>query len=1638
MQPSQASANASAASPSPSASTPQQQQQPQAAVQQQQSRQTAAQHAQSRAPPSAPQPQPQQQQQQQQTQAPLNVRDALQYLDRVKQQFANDYDVYDQFLTIMKDFKTQTIDTPGVIDRVSSLFRDHPSLIQGFNTFLPPGYRIECHVATTNGSGVGGAGGASGKTNTITVTTPMGVTTRTQNVSTGVGAGAAGGATRPAGSATAGPTSAQAGPVSSLTRPPGPAPSASAPLLGAAATTATSGTSNLPGSRLPPLPSQQHQHHHHPQHNQQQQQAPPPVSSAAAPSRAISPPAPIPPFGGARTSAPWAQQMQQQRAAAAAAAGTGTASGTGAASQVQGGRPAGQQGNVATPGGAKAPASASPAPYSHHQQQPQHSASTAQGTKGSEQAMSGAGQQGRSAAPQQHGYPSASGPGSSAPAQAHAPASSAPPAAASSTAAVASVSTPISARESTPASTTPSQAQAAPQPQMMEFNHAITYVNKIKNRFAKDPETYKTFLEILQTYQKDQRPIQEVYTQVTALFKDAPDLLDEFKAFLPDTSGQADGGAASGPQGAMAPGAGGAAGATAAKKKQDLGATRSASQIPSGGASAPSKPTLAQQQQQQASNLGNTAAAANEKKKRAAPGTSDKAKAKRAKMAHLQTSGVDGSPQQRAHAQQQQQQHATEQFVQQQQQQHTPVSPYGPSSITGAMGPQHAAHPHPYAAAPPGFPGAPRLQSAYDSYLSQHHNPTLVQPDEFSFFDRVKKHLDDREAYTEFLKLLNLFTQEIIDLKTLVSKSLLFFGNDEMLVAQFKELVGWDPVTDGRAQGEEWVIDNESFHDRPRVELHLLKSFGPSYRKLPDTEIDLACSGRGPLEWSVLNDEWVAFATWASEGSGAHRKNPYEEALYNSEQERHWYSFHITSMARTIAYLEPIAARLALMSSEERAAFKLGGGGDDGSLQGGIGGTAPSVYERIIRKIYGKDHGWEILQALEDNPGVAVPIVLARLKQKDDEWKRAEREWNKVWREVDAKNHYRALDHQAIPFKALDKKLTTTSKSLTGEIDTLRSKKQVKRFDIPGVNVPIHPSQPTGAITYPTDSISPSLPPPLRPLHQFELHMTDRSVLFDVLKLTVSYLDRDQTNYSAPERARVENFLRLFVPLLWGVPQEEMEANLGPSQHADQLEVDDELETDADAATETDSAAGDAGEGSEDGASSSTSQRKTFGKRGASDLRKRLLVHAAATVGRSGNLLGLNGKPGSRAASPSEEDSELGKLADALWIRLTEIKADGEPVEPPSPDLDIEPRRYSFFANSTFYCLVRVIHTLYHRLLAFKQLATRLAAQHNQTRLNPLSVELGLSTPVPTVDGDVKAAEHYYEHLLDLSEKLFDGDIDASTFEEQLRYMVGIRAYPLFTIDKLIGTAIKHIHTINSDGRCQDIFTLLERDRARTSTTPRQQIAYRMEVEQVLHQDENLYRLEWIPSANAMTIQLLGKEDLTLDDAHGSETKLHQSWLASYVLVSPSEGIGAPVKAPLLKRNRNVSATKEPPAFEIVPGLEAKVGEKGYQLRFVAGTEDCLYRRITTAISTEEAENATSVNEPRQERFAQWLHLQLNPEDAEGAGEEAVDAEETDANTEAQQEAVGEVADGTAAAAVGADNMESAGAVEGDVAMQED
>jgi paired amphipathic helix protein Sin3a len=69
------------------------------------------------------------------------------------------------------------------------------------------------------------------------------------------------------------------------------------------------------------------------------------------------------------------------------------------------------------------------------------------------------------------------------------------------------------------------------------MNRRLTSLSQ--NRFAQQPEIYKQFLEILQTYQRESKPIQDVYAQVTQLFHAAPDLLDDFKQFLPETAAQA-------------------------------------------------------------------------------------------------------------------------------------------------------------------------------------------------------------------------------------------------------------------------------------------------------------------------------------------------------------------------------------------------------------------------------------------------------------------------------------------------------------------------------------------------------------------------------------------------------------------------------------------------------------------------------------------------------------------------------------------------------------------------------------------------------------------------------------------------------------------------------------------------------------------------------------------------------------------------------------------------------------------------------------------------------------------------------------------------------------------------------------------
>lgn len=111
-----------------------------------------------------------------------------------------------------------------------------------------------------------------------------------------------------------------------------------------------------------------------------------------------------------------------------------------------------------------------------------------------------------------------------------------------------------------------------------------------------------------------------------------------------------------------------------------------------------------------------------------------------------------------------------------------------------------------------------------------HHAPPPQQPDDTQFFDRVKRTLDNRETYNEFLKVVNLFTQDIIDTARLIRESRTYLGEGE-LMAQFKEILGWDERRERYAIAEDIWTRPTGVLDRPsRNQLNLRHG---SYRKLP-------------------------------------------------------------------------------------------------------------------------------------------------------------------------------------------------------------------------------------------------------------------------------------------------------------------------------------------------------------------------------------------------------------------------------------------------------------------------------------------------------------------------------------------------------------------------------------------------------------------------------------------------------------------------------------------------------------------------------------------------------------------------------------------------------------------------------------
>lgn len=1097
---------------------------------------------------------------------PLNVKDALSYLDQVKVQFQNRPDVYNHFLDIMKDFKSQSIDTPGVIERVSTLFRGHPGLIQGFNTFLPPGYKIECFMDPSD-------------PNAIRVTTPLGTTT----------------------------TIAEAKP------------------------------------RM--MYEQAHEYDGQKSHT----------------------------FGQ-----PPSLEQQQQ---------------LGQAQHLAPGQPGYGQQDL----------------YFGSQNQ----SSLSQLQDAANERKSG-------------------GP--------------------------------------------------------VEFNHAINYVNKIKTRFSNQPDIYKHFLEILQTYQREQKPIAEVYSQVTILFQNAPDLLDDFKQFLPDPN---------------------------------------------------QTEPLSQQQQQQPEYY------------------QQSGQAQLPPVGNFSPPAVDGKGKRIDGA---------DKFDQGKFNKEIPTS-----NLRGSV--SSTARPRVSDAVPTLVPGVPEpVEPAVR---------TSNMIEEISFFDKVKKAIGSKQSYNEFLKIINLFNQDLIDKEILIERTEGFIGSHSDLFDWFKSFVGYED--------KPYHIENITFK-KHQLDLLLCKPYGPSYRKLPKVESYMPCSGRDDMCWEVLNDEWVGHPTWASEDSGfiAHRKNQYEEMLFRIEEERHEYDYYMESNLRTIQTFETLANRIANMTPEEKASFKL---------PNGLGHTSQTIYKKVIRKIYGKEKGFEVIDALHDNLALAIPVILKRLKQKDEEWRRAHREWNKVWREMEQKVFFKSLDHLGLTFKQNDKKLLTV-KQLVSEISTIKSEQTNKR---------LHPLTP-------------------KPQKQLDYKFEDNEIFFDIIKLVYVFLN-SSTPYSINDKERIYDFLKSFVALFFSIDPEvvdEAAIKRIPNQSSENVHPKEPV-----TGTPT---------------MTSTEFEGTRKRHHETDLLKDVLkkskmsklAETPASPSQESNSNDVDSKDGEES---EEEDFDI--TSDS-WIKTANSElANGETV-------NANRTVFNLFGNTNIYVFFRHFRALYERLLEVKKINAEVTHDLKSRSDVKFAKDLNLiSNQLEDLGLQFTKDSDAYSQLLAISEKLIDGEIEHQWFEESLRQAYRNRAYKLYTIDKVIQSLVKHLHSILQDAHSSAVILLFETDRKKKTTSAKDQIIYRNNVRPEMNADENMFRIEYNQDSHVVSIQYVALDDLTLQD-HKTAKDKYNYYLTSYVIAHPTEGVNiSEVRLPFTKSTDIEDADPSEQEGYTDSQLAIHVAKESYKLSFEPSTRDEFTRYST-------------------------------------------------------------------------------------------
>ena len=368
---------------------------------------------------------------------------------------------------------------------------------------------------------------------------------------------------------------------------------------------------------------------------------------------------------------------------------------------------------------------------------------------------------------------------------------------------------------------------------------------------------------------------------------------------------------------------------------------------------------------------------------------------------------------------------------------------------------------------------------------------------QYPFFDKVKARLRSRDTYQEFLKCLNIFSQEIIsrvELQSLVGDILgkhadLMEGFNEFLthcenvegylagVFSGRKLVdfaeGAAPVKAVKTErdGErERNREKEREREREKEERerereakerereakagkgevgHKIPPHKDKFANKPISELDLSNCERCTPSYRLLPKHYPRPVSSHRTALGTSVLNDSWVSVTSGSEDYSFKHMRKNQYEESLFRCEDDRFELDMLLESTAVTARLVGEytakqeGENGRAEG----VAPAVEEflsainlRCIERIYG-DHGLDVLELLRKSTSRAMPVIHSRLVQKEEEWTRCREDMNKVWSEVYAKNVYKALDHRSFYFRQQDKKALST-KGLLAEIKEVNERRR--------------------------------------------------------------------------------------------------------------------------------------------------------------------------------------------------------------------------------------------------------------------------------------------------------------------------------------------------------------------------------------------------------------------------------------------------------------------------------------------------------------------------------------------------------------------------------------------------------------------